>query len=87
MVFWILFWTGILSLHMAEPWLDSLEGWTNSLVKTPQQGKAPGPVPSHVLPKWVEEEIDHLLEQQLGKSGNYAEGRRCDDLCSECVYE
>ena len=87
MVFWILFWTGILSLHMAEPWLDSLEGWTNSPVKTPQQGKAPGPVPSHVLPKWVEEEIDHLLEQQLGKSGNYAEGRRCDDLCSECVYE
>ena len=72
---------------MAEPWPDSLKAWTNSPDKTPQQGKTPGPVPSHVLTQWVEEDIDHLLEQHLGKSGNYAEGRCCDDLCSECVYE
>ena len=24
-------------------------------------GKTPGPVPSQVLPQWVEEETDHLL--------------------------
>ena len=26
----VLFPAGVLTLRMAEPWLDSLEGWTNS---------------------------------------------------------
>lgn len=39
-----------------------------------------------MLYQWVEEEIDHLLEQQLGNPGNYGEGSCCDDLWSECVY-
>ena len=30
MVFRVLFPAGVLTLRMAEPWLDSLEGWTNS---------------------------------------------------------
>ena len=47
---------------MAEPQLDSLEGWTNSPGMATGSGKTPGPVPSQVLPQWVEEETDHLLE-------------------------
>ena len=61
MVFWVLFWTSVLTLQKAEPRLDSLEGWTKSPGMATGSGKALGPVPSQVLPQWVEEEIDHLL--------------------------
>ena len=44
-----------------KPQLDSLEGWTNSPGMATGSGKTPGPVPSQVLPQWVEEETDHLL--------------------------
>ena len=46
---------------MAEPQMDSLEGRTNSPGMATGSGKTPGPVPSQVLPQWVEEETDHLL--------------------------
>ena len=60
-VFWVLFWTSVPTLRMAKPRLDSLEGWTNSPGMATGSGKAPGPVPSQVLPQWVEVETDHLL--------------------------
>ena len=61
MVFWVLFWTSVLTLWTAKPQLDSLEGQTNSPGMATESGKAPGPVPSQVLPQRVEEETDHLL--------------------------
>ena len=60
-VFRGLFQTGVLTLQTAESQLDSLEGWTNSPGLATGSGKAPGPVPSQVLPQWVEVETDHLL--------------------------
>ena len=60
-VFRGLFQTGVLTLQTAESQLDSLEGWTNSPGMATGSGKAPGPVPSHVLPHRVGEETDHLL--------------------------
>ena len=61
MVFQVLFWTGVPTLWTAEPQLDSLEGWTNSPGTVTGSGKALGPVPSEVLPQWIEEETDHPL--------------------------
>ena len=60
-VFRVIFWTSVPTLRMAKPRLDSLEGWTNSPGLATGSGKAPGPVPSQVLPQWVEVETDHLL--------------------------
>ena len=60
-VFWVLFCTGVLTLQMAKPWLDSLAGQTNTPGMAIGSGKALGPVPSQVLPQRVEEETDHLL--------------------------
>ena len=57
----VLFPTGVLTLQMAKPLLDSLEGWTNLLGLATGSGKAPGPVPSQVLPQRVEEEADLLI--------------------------
>ena len=61
MVFWVLFWTRVLTLWMTEHQLDSLEGRTNSLGMATGSGKAPDPVPSQVLPQQTEDESDHLL--------------------------
>ena len=55
----VLFWTSVWTLQMAEPQLHSLEGQTNSPGLATGTGKAPGPVPSQVLPQDVE--TDHLL--------------------------
>ena len=60
-VFRVLFQTSVLTLQIAEPQPDSLEGRDNSPTMATGSGKAPGPVPSQVLPQWVEEETDHLL--------------------------
>ena len=57
----VLFRTGVLTLGTDKPWLDSLEGWTNSPGMATGSGKAPGPVPSQVLPQQVQKETDHLL--------------------------
>ena len=57
----VLFHTGVLTLWTAEPQLDSLEGWTNSPGMATGSGRAPGPVPSQVLPQRVEEEADLLI--------------------------
>ena len=83
MVFWVLFWTRVLTLWMTEHQLDSLEGRTNSPGVATGSVKAPGPVPSQVLPQQVEEEADHLLglpgrEHQIGRTGNSGEGRYLD---------
>ena len=59
MVIWVLFQTSVLILQIAEPQPDSLEGQTNSPGMATGTGKAPGPVPSQVLPQDVE--TDHLL--------------------------
>ena len=85
MVFWVLFWTRVLTLWMTEHQLDSLEGRTNSPGVATGSVKAPGPVPSQVLPQQVEEEADHLLglpgrEHQTGKPGDSGKGRDCDYL-------
>ena len=74
-VFRVIFWTSVPTLRMAKPRLDSLEGWTNSPGLATGSGKAPGPVPSQVLPQWVEVETDHLLgaprkEHQIGRTGD-----------------
>ena len=61
MVIWVLFQTSVLTLQIAEPRPDSLEGGTNSPGMATGSGKAPEPVPSQVLPQRVEEETDHLL--------------------------
>ena len=61
MVIRVLFQTSVLTLQIAEPPPDSLEGRTNSPGMAIGSGKAPGPVPSQVLPQRVEEETDHLL--------------------------
>ena len=53
--------TGVPTLWMAEPQLDSLEGRTNSPGMVTGSSKVPGPVPSQFLPQWVEEQTDHLL--------------------------
>ena len=58
-VFQVLFPISVLTLQMAKPLRDSLEGRTNSLGMA--TGKVLGPVPSQVLPQQVEEETDHLL--------------------------
>ena len=60
-VFWVFFQTRVPILWMAEPRLDSLEGRTNSPGMATRSGKAPGPVPSQVLPQQVQKETDHLL--------------------------
>ena len=60
-VFRVLFRTGVLTLGTDKPWLDSLEGRTNSPGMATGSGKAPGPVPSQVLPQQVQKETDHLL--------------------------
>ena len=49
----VLFPTGVLTLQMAKPLLDSLEGWTNLLGMATGPGKAPGPVTSRVLPQQI----------------------------------
>ena len=56
MVFQVLFWTGVPTLWTAEPQLDSLEGWTNSL------GMATGSV-TGVIP-W----IHHTRVKKAGTS-------------------
>ena len=53
--------TSVLTLWTARPQLYSLEGQTNSPGMATESGKAPGPVPSQVLPQQLEEETDHLL--------------------------
>ena len=68
-VFRVLFHTGFLTLRTAEPQLDSLEGWTSSPGMATGSGKAPGPVPSQVLPQRVEEEA-HLLIGAPRKGAN-----------------
>ena len=60
-VFQALFRTGVLTLRTAKPRPDTLEGWTNSPGTVTGSGKALGPVPSEVLPQWIEEETDHPL--------------------------
>ena len=82
-VFQVLFPISVLTLQMAKPLRDSLEGWTNSLGMATGSGKAPGPVPSQVLPQRVEEETDHLLglpggEHQIVRTGDSGEGRHCE---------
>ena len=59
MAFQVLFQTSVPTLWTAESQLDSLEGQTNSPGMATGTGKAPGPVPSQVLPQEVE--TDHLL--------------------------
>ena len=61
MVFPVFFQTGVPTLWMAEPQLDSLEGRTNSPGMAIGSGKVLEPVPSQVLPQRAEEETDHLL--------------------------
>ena len=61
MAFLVLFRTSVLTLRIARPQLYSLEGRTESPGMVTGSGKALGPVPSQVLPQWVEEETDHLL--------------------------
>ena len=60
MVFRVLFQTGVPTLQMAEPQMDSLEGRTNSPGMATESGTVLGPVPSQFLPQRVEE-TDHLL--------------------------
>ena len=60
-VFQVLFPISVLTLQMAKPLRDSLEGRTNSLGMATGSGKAPDPVPSQVLPQRVKEKTDHLL--------------------------
>ena len=49
----VLFPAGVLTLQTAKPLLDSLEGRTNLLGMATGSGKAPGPVPSRVLPQQI----------------------------------
>ena len=60
-VFQVLFPISVLTLQMAKPLRDSLEGRTNSLGMATGSGKAPDPDPSQVLPQQTEDESDHLL--------------------------
>ena len=64
MVIRVLFQTSVLTLQIAEPRPDSLEGGTNSPGMATGSGKAPEPVPSQVLPQQISltpKETDHLL--------------------------
>ena len=78
-VFQVLFPISVLTLQMAKPLRDSLEGRTNSLGMATGSGKAPDPVPSQVLPQQTEDESDHLLgAPRKGASDreNWGLGRR-----------
>ena len=61
MVFQFLFQTNVPILRTDEAQLDYLESRTNSPGMATGSQKAPGPVPSQVLPQRVEEQTDHLL--------------------------
>ena len=65
-MFRVLFQTGVPILRMAKPLLNPLEGRASSPGTATGSGKALGPVPSQVLPQWVEEDADLIGAPRKG---------------------